>query len=137
MYGLKMKRIYLDDIIKGARVDDARLYDTSIRGKIGLIDSETYELIGYANLVNTEKINYEQYVKWHICLEYDSLTAQNHIDNVDFIKLQSDAYLYKLIDVVENNNPAIINPINEAKAWVEFNEKDNINGYKQVSLFDF
>ena len=65
-------------------------------------------------------------------MEYDSLTAQNHIDNLDFVKLQSDAYLYKLIDVVENNNPAIINPINEAKTWVEFNEKDNINGYKQV-----
>ena len=39
VYGLKMKRIYLDEIITGVKCDDARIEDTSIRGKIGLIDS--------------------------------------------------------------------------------------------------
>ena len=56
MYGLKMKRYYLNEIISGAKSDDARLEDTSIRGKIALIDSETYELLGYADLIDTVKM---------------------------------------------------------------------------------
>ncbi len=137
MYGLKMKRIYLDEIISGKKCDDARLDDTSIRGKIALIDSETYEIIGYANLFDTIKIDYESFIKWHICVEYDSLKAQDYIDNLDFTKLHSNAYLYKLEDVCKLDVPSIVNPINETKTWIEFNEDDNINGYKQVSLFDF
>ena len=73
MYGLKMKSYYLNEIITGAKCDDARLEDTSIRGKIALIDSETYEILGYANLIDTVKIDYESFIKWHICPEYYSL----------------------------------------------------------------
>ena len=137
MYGLKMKSYYLNEIITGVKCDDARLEDTSIRGKIALIDSETYEILGYANLIDTVKIDYESFIKWHICPEYDSLKAQMYIDNLDFTKLHADSYLYKFIDVSRCEVPAIVNPINETKTWIEFNEDDNINGYKQVSLFDF
>ena len=137
MYGLKMKRYYLNEIITGVKCDDARLEDTSIRGKIALIDSETYELLGYADLIDTVKIDYETYIKWHICPEYDSITAKNYIDNLDFTRLHSSAYLYKLSDVAKCEVPSIVNPISETKTWIEFNESDNINGYKQVSLFDF
>ncbi len=137
VYGLKMKRYYLNEIISGAKSDDARLEDTSIRGKIALIDSETYELLGYAILIDTVKINYEEYIKWHICPEYDSIKAQDYIDNLDFTRLQADAYLYKFLDVIKVDVPSIANPINETRTWIEFNEDDNITGYKQVSLFDF
>ena len=136
MYGLKMKSYYLNEIITGAKCDDARLEDTSIRGKIALIDSETYEILGYANLIDTVKINYEEFIKWHICAEYDSLKAKDYIDNIDFTRLQSDAYLYKLADVNKCDVPSIVNPITETKTWINFDEDENINGYKQVSLFD-
>lgn len=130
-----MKRVYLDEIMNGKRMDDARLEDTSIRGKIALIDSSTYELIGYADLLATKRISYEEYVKWHICTEYDSLKAQEYIDNLEFLKLQSPSYLYKLGFVEKRNIPAIINPINETNTWVLFDEDNNINGYEQLSLF--
>ena len=66
MYGLKIEKDYLIDIIDGNRNNDVRLIDTSIRGRIALIDNETYEILGYAKLVDTKKITYEEYLIWHI-----------------------------------------------------------------------
>lgn len=130
-----MKRIYIDEIMSGKRMDDARLEDTSIRGRIALVDSNTYEIIGYAELLATKRISYEEYVKWHICKDYDSLTAQSYIDNLEFLKLQSPSFLYKLGFVEKRDIPAIINPINETNTWVQFSEDNLINGYEQFSLF--
>ena len=73
MYGLRMKREYLDEILSGKKNSDARLSDTSIRGEIGLIDIDTNEILGIADLIGTKVINFEEYINWHISSSFDIL----------------------------------------------------------------
>ena len=136
MYGLKMKKEYLMDIIDGNRPNDVRLVDTSIRERIALVDSETYEILGYAKLVNTKKITYEEYLVWHITDIFSKDKMMEHINNLDFIKLNEPAYSYEFENVEEIDIPLIANPINENKTWIKFNLEECTKGYSQLSLFD-
>ena len=136
MYGLKMKKEYLIEILYYGRMNDARTFDTAIRGRIGLIDTDTYELLGYADLVSTTQITYEGFINWHINEDFDKGKATEYINNLEFTKLQEKCYLYNFENIEEKEIPVIVNPLSEANIWVEFNEEDSTKGYKQVSLFD-
>lgn len=135
MYGLKMKREYLIDIIKGKKNCDARLQDTSIRGIIGLIDSDTYELIAKVDLLGTKRVNFEEYINWHISQSFDEIKAREYINSLDFTRLNSDAYFYMFGELEELDSAYIVKPKNETKTWVEFDISDSIKGFKQMSLF--
>ncbi len=136
MYGLKIGKDYLIDIIDGNRDNDVRLIDTSIRGRIALIDDETYEILGYAKLVETKKITYEEYLVWHITDIFSKNKTMEYINNMDFAKLNEPAYSYVLKDPETSDVPLIANPINENKIWIKFDMEDCTKGYSQMSLFD-
>ncbi len=137
MYGLKMQREYLMDIVDGNRENDVRLIDTSIRGRIALIDSETYEILGYVKLVDTKQITYEEYLVWHVTDIFSKNKTMEYINNMDFSKLNEPAYSYILSDPEEPDVPLIANPINENKIWIKFDIEDCTRGYSQMSLFDY
>ena len=65
MYALMMMRYYLDEIIRGEKTSDARLYPTDIRGTIALGDSSTDKVHALADLTGCEEISYEEFVSWH------------------------------------------------------------------------
>ena len=136
MYGLKIEKEYLIDIIDGNRNNDVRLIDTSIRGRIALIDNETYEILGYAKLVDTKKITYEEYLIWHITDIFSKNQMMEHINNMDFARLNEPAYSYILENPESIDVPLIANPINENKIWIKFDIEDCTKGYSQLSLFD-
>jgi hypothetical protein len=131
-----MKKEYLMDIIDGNRPNDVRLVDTAIRERIALIDSETYEILGYAKLVDTKKITYEEYLVWHITDIFSKNKTMEYVNNMDFAKLNEPAYSYNLDDAEEADVPLIANPINENKIWIKFDMEDCTKGYSQLSLFD-
>ncbi len=136
MYGLKIEKEYLMDIVDGNRQNDVRLIDTSIRGRIALIDSETYEILGYAKLIKTRKITYEEYLIWHITDIFSKDKTMEYVNNMDFAKLNEPAYSYELEGAEEADVPLIANPINENKIWIKFDMEDCTKGYSQLSLFD-
>ena len=74
MLGLLMKKEYILDVLNKRTSFDARLYDSDVRGKIGLIESGTNKLYGYVNMVDVHQITY----KWPIksAWETSSMTAQ-------------------------------------------------------------
>ena len=131
-----MQREYLMGIIDGNRTNDVRLIDTSIRGRIALIDSETYEILGYAKLVSTKKITYEEFLVWHITDIFSKNKTMEYVNNMDFTKLNEPAYSYELENPEEADTPLIANPINENKIWIKFDMEDCTKGYSQLSLFD-
>ena len=135
MYGLRMKREYLDEILSGKKNSDARLSDTSIRGEIGLIDIDTNEMLAYADLIGTKTINFEEYINWHISSSFDNKEATDYINSLDFTKLNTKAYLYLFGDVNPLDTPCIIVEKSSTKIWVEFDIEDSIKGYEQTSLF--
>lgn len=135
MYGLKMKKEYLLEIINGKKNSDARLHDTSIRGKIGLIDTDTNELLAYADLIGTKETTFEEYIKWHISESFDVDQAQNYINSLDFTRLNRSAYFYLFGEVEKLHAPYIINEKSSTRSWVEFDLDDSIKGYEQTSLF--
>lgn len=136
MYGLKMKNEYILDLIDGIKNTDARLKSTSIRGKIGLIDTDTNILYAYCNLDNVIETTYEEYILWHVSKYYTYLDAKATIDDLEFTKLREKAYFYSISNVEKLSIPPIVNPINENETWIQFNEDDFTIGYKKLSLFD-
>ena len=46
MFGLKMIKDYLNEILDGSKTFDARSYPTSKRSKIALIDSRSMKIYG-------------------------------------------------------------------------------------------
>ena len=136
MYGLKIERDYLLDIIDGNRGNDVRLIDTSIRGRIALIDSKTYEILGYAKLTETKKITYEEYLTWHITDIFSKSKTMEYIDKMDFALLNAPAYSYILTNPEAIDVPLLANPINENKIWIKFDIEDCTKGYSQLSIFE-
>lgn len=136
MYGLKMEKEYIIDILEGNRLNDVRLIDTSIRGRIALVDSNTYEILGYVKLAETKKITYEEYLIWHITDVISKTKTMDYINNMDFIKLNEPAYSYILENPEEETIPLIANPVNENKIWIKFDIENCVRGYTQISLFD-
>ena len=52
MLGLIMRKEYIIDILEGRTTIDTRLYSSEVRGKIGLIESNTDLLYGFVELSN-------------------------------------------------------------------------------------
>ena len=52
MFGLKMIKDYLNEILDGSKTFDARSYPTSKRGKIALIDSRLMKIYGTIELLS-------------------------------------------------------------------------------------
>lgn len=136
MYGLKLKKEHIVDIIMGKRTYESFIVDTSIRGKIGIIDSDSYELIMYLNLDSVTKTTYEEHILSQVTDSYSKSEANKYINNLDFTKLKSDAYLYNFKDLDVLKTPCRIKIISETQIWVNFDEKLIQEGYEQVSLFD-
>ena len=136
MYGLKIEKEYIIDILEGNRSNVASLIDTSIRGRIALIDSNTYEVLGYVKLIETKKITYEEYLLWHITDIISRTKTLEYINNMDFTKLNEPSYSYVLDNPEESDIPLIANPVNENKVWIKFDIENCIRGYTQISLFD-
>ena len=135
MYGLKIKREYIIDIINKKKTNMSYMLDTSIRGKIGLIDLDTYELIAYANLYDTTKTTYEEHLLLSARDSYTKAEAINLINKLDFTKLKSNAYLYEFKDIETLPIPYQINVIDENQIWIKFDENELQKGYEQISLF--
>ncbi|MCR5349526.1 MAG: hypothetical protein K6E20_00890, partial [Acholeplasmatales bacterium] len=125
----------LNNLLINKNNDISYLIDTSIRGKIAIIN-EDYELIAYASLDKTIKVTYEDYILNKTSNSYEKAEALKIINEIDFTKLKADAYLYHLIDLDVLKCPKLIDTINETQIWVEFDEENSQNGYKQISLFD-
>ena len=136
MFGLIIKKEYLLDIINGKRKFDARLQDTNIRGRIGLIEPKTNILYGYAKLVNVRRITHEEYVKWHVSSTFSMYDAKKQLENTDNNKMLS-AFAYDFIDVEPLTVPQEIEPKINNKVWIEFDDQYTNIGYVQQSLFDF
>ena len=49
MFGLRMARQYLDEILSGEKTFDARCYDTDKRGTIALIDTSSKKILPRKN----------------------------------------------------------------------------------------
>jgi len=133
MQGLIMKREYILDILNGMTKFDARLYDSNVRGKIGLIESNTNLLYGYVDMVDVHQITYEDYVKWHISEDYnlDIVNEKLHNDNM----IDRIAYAYDFTNPFKLDIPIIINPTKRNRIWVEFEPENSNKGYRQESLF--
>lgn len=133
MYGLLMKKEYILDILNQKTFFDARIYDTDIRGKIGLIESTTHKLYGYVNLFDVHQITYEDYVRWHISDDYN-LDVVNEKLSKDYM-VKRNAYAYDFDDMELLDVPMIINPTKVNHIWVSFDENEGTCGYVQQSLF--
>lgn len=133
MLGLLMKKEYILDILNKRTSFDARLYDSDVRGKIGLIESGTNKLYGYVTMVDVHQITYEDYVKWHISDDYDldlvALKLQNDI------MIKRNAYAYDFENPVLLSAPIIVNPNHVSRIWVEFDPDNSNKGFVQESLF--
>ena len=136
MYGLKLKKDHIVEIIMGKRTYESFIVDTSIRGKIGIIDSDSYELIMYLNLDSVTKTTFEEHILSQVTDSFSKSEANKYINNLDFTKLKSDAYLYNFKDLDVLKTPCRIKILNETQIWVNFDEKLIQEGYEQVSLFD-
>ena len=133
MYGLLMKKEYLTDILNKKTFIDARLINTDIRGKIGLVESQTYKLYGYVNLYDVHQITYEDFVKWHLSDDYNLDVVYEKLKNDNMVKRY--AYAYDLSNPEALEIPLILNPQKLNNIWIEFDEKDSNKGYIQESLF--
>jgi hypothetical protein len=84
MYGLIMLKEYLDEILDGKKIYDARSYDTNKRGTIALVDTKKSSIIGLVDLVGTHKISPEEYCKWHSTGKYEGMIFQVEDINKDY-----------------------------------------------------
>jgi len=66
MFGLKMKKEYIDDILSGRRKTDVRSYNTPVNEEIALINSKNGKVYGYAKIIGSRFISYKEYVLWHV-----------------------------------------------------------------------
>jgi len=133
MLGLLMKKEYILDVLNKRTSFDARLYDSDVRGKIGLIESGTNKLYGYVNMVDVHQITYEDYVKWHISDNYDLDLVALKLQNNNMIK--RNAYAYDFENQVLLSAPTIVNLSHVSKIWVEFDPNNSNKGFVQESLF--
>ena len=133
MLGLIMRKEYIIDILEGRTTIDTRLYSSEVRGKIGLIESNTDLLYGFVEMVDVYSISYEDYVRWHISDNYDLDIAREKLKNEDMLK--HVAYAYDFINPEKLDAPIIINPTKRNKVWAEFDLEKANRGFVQESLF--
>lgn len=76
MYGLIMLREYLEEILDGVKLYDARSYNTNKRGTIALVDTKKSSIIGTIELVGTHPITADEYCKWHASGKWEGMHFQ-------------------------------------------------------------
>lgn len=133
MLGLLMKKEYILDILNKRTSFDARLYDSDVRGRIGLIESGTNKLYGYVDMVDVHQISYEDYVKWHISENYNLDVASEKLNN-DNMKNRI-AYAYDFENQELLLAPIIVTYEKVSQVWVEFDLEKANKGFIQESLF--
>ena len=133
MLGLLMKKEYILDILNKRTSFDSRLFNSDVRGKIGLVESGTNKLYGYVNMVDVHQITYEDYVKWHISDDYNLDLVSLKLQNENMVK--RNAYAYDFENPIKLAAPIITNPNHVSKIWVEFDPENSNKGFVQESLF--
>lgn len=125
MFGLAMIKDYLNEILDGSKIFDARsCYPTNKRGKIALIDSKSMKIYGTIELVGCREISAKEYCSWHQTGRF-----QNLIFQVDDVNKKYYAYDFK-------NPQRLAKPIKvetDKHTWVEI--PDSTEFYYMESLF--
>ena len=123
-----MMKYYLDEMLRGEKDSDARLYPTDIRGAIALGDSSTNKIHATAELTACEEISYDDFVKWHRTGPFaDVEFAPYHEGKV--------CYAYRLEDISPLPLPVRIDNPSGNRMWVEIPEKVAKNLFSQTTLF--
>lgn len=65
MKALFMISPYINQILDGVKIFDARSYDTWTRGTIALVQSKSNLLLGTIEIVDTKEITFQEYMEWH------------------------------------------------------------------------
>ena len=60
-----MIKYYLNEILDGLKIFDARAYTTNKRGTIALVDSRSMKVYGYVDLIGVREISPKEYESWH------------------------------------------------------------------------
>ena len=128
MKGLLMSRYYLDEILDGRKGFDARLYPTSVRGTIAIVDSGTFRVHGLAELVGVREISYEEFVDWHRVGPFkDSQIAPYHEGKA--------CYAYDLRDARRLVLPARLELRDHAGMWIDIPDRVSRSFGSQRTLF--
>lgn len=109
MYGLTMIKDYLNELLDGSKIYDARSYTTYKRGTIALVDSKSMKVYGYVDLVGVREISPEEYASWHCTDRWSGYVMQ-----VDSTKKY---YAWDFVNPRRENNPYKVNA--EKHTWVE------------------
>ena len=128
MYALIMMKHYLNEIIRGDKTTDARLYPTDIRGTIALGDSSTLKVYAVADLTACEEISYEEFVRWH---------RTGPFTDVEFAPYHEgkNCYSYVLGNLRTLPVPVRIENPSGNRMWVEVPDKVSRTFFSQQTLF--
>ncbi len=123
-----MMKYYLDEIIRGDKSTDARLYPTDIRGTIALGDSSTMKVYATADLKACTEISYEEFVIWH---------RTGPFEEVEFAPYHEGkpCYSYVLENVRILPMPVRIDNPSGSRMWVEVPDKVSKTFFSQQTLF--
>lgn len=134
MYALSMYEEYLLVILKGVRPCDVRLHPTNKRGKIALIKSKTNRIYGYVDFISIDQISYEDYVYWHVGENFTYEHAEYEIESNNYLGQNKfkRAYMYNFKNPVLFDIPKKITILNKTGSWIEFDEKEIQEGYKNT-----
>lgn len=119
MYGLIMLKEYLDEILDGKKIYDARSYDTNKRGTIALVDTKKSSIIGLVDLVGTHKITKDEYCKWHATGKYEGMIFQVEDINKDY-------YAYDFENPRRLSAPIKITKTGRVWTYIDENIKFNV-----------
>ncbi len=130
MHALLMMKVYLDEIVRGEKSTDARLYPTDIRGTVVLGDSSTDKVYATAELVDCREISYERFVAWH---------RTGPFKDVEFAPYHEGkpCYEYVFSDVRKLTVPVTIPNPSGNRMWVEIPEETVRSFGYQRTLFQF
>lgn len=109
MYGLTMIKDYLNELLDGSKIYDARSYTTYKRGTIALVDSKLMKVYGYVDLVGVREISPEEYASWHCTGRWSGYVMQ--------VDLTKKYYAWDFVNPRREDNPYKVNV--EKHTWVE------------------
>ena len=138
MYALSIDEEYFLDILKGVSPCDVRLHPTNKRGKIALLKSKTNLIYGYVDFVSIDQISYEDYVYWHVGENFTYEDVEDEIESNNYLgqKKFKRAYMYNFKNSVLFDIPKKITVLSKTGSWVEFDEKEIQEGYKNTDYFN-
>ncbi len=128
MKGLLMSKYYLDEILDGKKSFDARLYPTSVRGTIAIVDSGTFRVHGLAELVSVREITYEEFVDWHRVGPFKDSPIAPYWEG-------KACYAYDLRDARRLVLPVRLEKEETARMWIDIPDKVSRSFGSQKTLF--